>query len=269
MGFRPALALSTFDCSPRAPSRAARLPARVGSRKVLLPGVVALEGAGAYRRRRVPRREEGDILQGRRTLSGEILTGKSAREWFREMIAESLSHRRVRIQEVTEFYLVNLLAEFLEKEKLFVEQADGTVAAEPLALILLRALEADRRRRAASLRRLGDTALFVSGFFGDSLARSLVDVDYYIAMGERAYGALAESGVGQDELFEELSLRFGEFVDLFAEIAELSELRSNRGLVRLYERFLATRSERVAQALRDRGVALFSGPGAPRRGLLQ
>jgi hypothetical protein len=203
-------------------------------------------------------------------VSENILVGKTAQEWFREMLSDALSHRRLKIQEVTEFYLVNLLAGFLEKERLFVEEADGTVRAEPLALILLRALEADRRARAAHLRRLGDTALFVSGFFGDSLARSSVDVDYYIAMGERAYGALAETERGLDALFEELSRRFGDFVDLFAEIAELSDLRSNRGLLRLYERFLATRSERVGQLLRDRGVALFSGPGAPpKKGFLQ
>jgi hypothetical protein len=202
-------------------------------------------------------------------VSEGILVGKSAHEWFRERIGDVLSQKGTQIREVTEFYLVNLLAGFLEKEKLFVEDADGTVTAEPLALILLRAVEADRRVRAAQLRRLGDTALFVSGFFGDSLARSIVDVDYYIAMGEQAYGALAHSERGADRPWDELSARFGEFVDLLAEIAELSELRSNRGLVRLYERFLATRDERVAQRLRERGVALFSPPRSPGRGLLQ
>jgi hypothetical protein len=201
-------------------------------------------------------------------VSERILVGKTAHEWFREMVADALSQRRLEVQQVTEFYLVNLLAGFLERERLFVEQEDGSVVAEPLALILLRALESDRRARAAALRRLGDTALFVSGFFGDSLARTHVDVGYYIAMGERAYGSLAETERGLDDLYGELAARFGQFVDLFAEIAELSDLRSNRGLVRLYERFLATRDERVARRLRDRGVALFSGPG-PKRGLLQ
>ena len=201
-------------------------------------------------------------------MSERILVGKSAHEWFREMLADALSHRRLEVQEVTEFYLVNLLAGFLERERLFMEQEDGSVQAEPLALILLRALQADRRTRAASLRRLGDTALFVSGFFGDSLARTHVDVGYYISMGERAYGTLAETERGLDDLYGELASRFGQFVDLFAEIAELSDLRSNRGLIRLYERFLQTRDERVAQRLRDRGVALFAGP-PPRKGLLQ
>ena len=206
-------------------------------------------------------------------MSQTILVGKSAQEWFREMVADTLSARRLKVQEVTEFYLVDLLTRFLEKERLFVEDPDGTVRVEPLALILLRALEADRRARSVHLRRLGDTALFVSGFFADSLARSPVDVDYYISMGERAYSALAESErhrPGLDAVYAELSERFEQFVDLFAEIAELSELRSNRGLVRLYERFLHTRSERVAQLLRERGVALFAGPGArPRRDLPQ
>ncbi len=207
-------------------------------------------------------REEGPA-----TVSQSILVGKSAQEWFRELVADTLSTRRLKIQEATEFYLVDLLTRFLETERLFVEDADGTVRSEPLALVLLRALQADRRARAAHLRRLGDTALFVSGFFGDSLARSPVDVDYYIAMGERAYSALAETERGRpglDALYGELSGRFEQFVDLFAEIAELSDLRSNRGLVRLYERFLQTRSERVAQLLRERGVALFAGPGARR-----
>ena len=203
-------------------------------------------------------------------MSERILVGKSAHEWFREMVADALSHRRLEVQEVTEFYLVNLLAGFLERERLFVEQEDGSVRAEPLAVILLQALQSDRRKRVATLRRLGDTALFVSGFFGDSLARTNVDVGYYISMGERAYGTLAETERGLDDLYGELASRFGQFVDLFAEIAELSDLKSNRGLVRLYERFLATRDERVARQLRDRGVALFSGPGAPpKKGLLQ
>jgi hypothetical protein len=205
-------------------------------------------------------------------VSQPILVGKSAQEWFREMVSDVLTHRRLKVHEVTEFYLVNLLTSFLEKERLFVENADGTVDAEPLALILLKALETDRRARTAHLRRLGDTALFVSGFFGDSLSRSLVDVDYYIAMGERAYGALADTErvAGLEELYGELSGRFEQFVDLFAEIAELSQLKSNRGLLRLYERFLLTRSERVAQLLRERGVALFASPGAaPKRGLPQ
>ena len=47
----------------------------------------------------------------------------------------------------------------------------------------------------------------------------------------------------------------------------MSDLRSNRGLVKLYERFLQTGSQRVAERLRERGVALFAGPAALREPL--
>ncbi len=195
---------------------------------------------------------------------GPLVLGQTPHEFFRELVTGALTHRRLKVQALTEYYLVSLLAKFLERDKLYCEGPDGTPEEQPLALLLLRALSEGRTRRYEGLRRLGDTSLFVSGFFGDSLARSSVDLDYYIAMGERAYDALSTSRgpAGAPETFGELAERFGEFVDLFAEIAEMQDLRSNRGLVRLYERFLHTGSERVAEQLRARGVALFGGPGS-------
>jgi hypothetical protein len=195
-------------------------------------------------------------------MHSPILVSQSAREWFREAVGEVLSLRRLSVQAETEFYLVELLTSFVSAERLFVEQPDGSVQEEPLALILLRAMAAERRERTAQLKRLGDTSLFVSGFLGDSLSRGAVGAGYYRAMGERAYGALAEAerSAAVAGLYGELSRRFDAFVDCFAEIAELADLGSNRGLVRLFERWQLTRSERVAEKLRARGVALFAGP---------
>jgi hypothetical protein len=202
-------------------------------------------------------------------MSDPILVQSTAKGWFREQVGEALSHRRIKVREETEFYLVDLLDGFLASERLYAERPDGSVDAEPLALILLKALAGDRRERVAHLKRLGDTSLFVSGFFGDSLARSAVDAGYYRSMGERAYGALAdvERGARLEALYAELAQRFEQLTDCFAEIAELADLRSNRGLLRLYERFQLTRSGRVAEKLRARGVALFAGPGPAPRGV--
>jgi hypothetical protein len=197
-------------------------------------------------------------------MRGSLVVDQSCTEYFREAVTSALSSRQLRIQAETEFYLVNLLASHLEVRG-GAPGAEG-FEDEPLALILARALEGDREQRYREMKRLGDTALFLSGFFSDHLARTPVGARYYAAMGEQAYGSLAASRLGSrafEALFEELARRFGDFVDLFAEIAELSELRSNRGLVRLYERFLLTGSQRVADRLRQRGVALFAGPRRP------
>ena len=198
------------------------------------------------------------------TQKGSIVTNQTPQEFFRELVTGVLAHRKLRIQESTEFYLVRLLERFLEREALYAEESGQAAQTEPLALLLLRALEEGLQRRREGLRRLGDTSLFVVGFFGDSLARSPVDAAYYVAMGERAYQALAASPgpAGTAETFGEMAARFEVFVDVLAEIAEMQELRSNRGLVRLYERFLHTGSQRVAEQLRARGVALFAGPGS-------
>ena len=192
-----------------------------------------------------------------------IVVGEHPLELFRDLVAGALSHRKLRVQEVTEFYLVQLLARFLERGELFTAGAEGEDL-EPLALLLLRALNESRQRRWEGLRKLGDTSLFLSGFFPDWVARSAMDPSYYVAMGERAYGSLAEGGLGPaglEAMYDELARRFEDFADLLAEIAEMQDLRSNRGLVRLYERYLHTGSQRVAEQLRARGVALFAGPG--------
>jgi hypothetical protein len=200
-------------------------------------------------------------VEGRK--DGGIVVGETPMELFRDLVTGALAHRRLRVQEVTEFYLVQLMARFLERDELFAGTADGE-GMEPLAMLLLRALGESRQRRWEGLRMLGDTSLFLSGFFPDWVARSAMAPSYYVAMGERAYGTLATSKgpAGSAELFGEMSDHFEELVEVLAEIAEMQDLRSNRGLVRLYERFLHTGSERVAEQLRARGVALFAGPGA-------
>ncbi len=95
----------------------------------------------------------------------------------------------------------------------------------------------------------------MSGFFSDSLKRTAVDIDYYKSMGEYAYGSLSRS----DEdafatVFGELSRKFVGFVDVFADISERTTLASATDVLRLYERWLRTGSERDGQKLVERGI---------------
>ncbi len=194
---------------------------------------------------------------------GSVLSSQSIREFFRDLLQRALENQRAQVQPFTELYLVNLLHEFLMSEALYVQADDGSWQQKPLAFLLKEALEEAGPARMRLLRRLGDTSLFVSGFFPDSLARrsSLVDVDYYIAMGGRAYdavGALApERG-----LWDELSSRFRLLVDLLNEVSERTQASTNAGLVRLYERWVKTGSERLANLLARQGVV-------PRKGFVQ
>jgi hypothetical protein len=106
-----------------------------------------------------------------------------------------------------------------------------------------------------ALRRVGDLSLFISGYFSDSLNRSHVDVDYYIALGERAYGSLARQGDDTlADVFDELAAKFSGFVDVLGEISERTALTSNTDLLRLYERWLRTKSRRSGDLLARQGI---------------
>ena len=121
-----------------------------------------------------------------------LLTVSDVREFFREALAAALEQQRLQVTDHTEHYVVNLLAMFARTEALFEPGPDGTKL-KPLALLFADALETpDGERRFRALQRLGDVALFVSGFLASGFPRRLVDVDYHIAMGGRAYGALAQ-----------------------------------------------------------------------------
>ena len=188
---------------------------------------------------------------------GSVLSPQSVREFFRDLLQRALENQRARVQPFTELYVVNLLHEFLLSEALYVQADDGTWQQKPLAFLLKEALEENMPARLRMLRRLGDTSLFVSGFFPDSLARrsSLVDVDYYITMGGRAYDAVGVLG-GHRDLWSELSSRFRLLVDLLNEVSERTQLSTNAGIVRLYERWKKTGSERLASLLAGQGVTL-------------
>jgi hypothetical protein len=189
-----------------------------------------------------------------------VLSSQSIKDFFRDLLQRAMENQRAQVQPFTELYVVNLLHEYLLSEVLYVQSEDGRLEQKPLAFLLKEALEEPGPARMHMLRRLGDTSLFVSGFFPDSLARrsSLVDVDYYIAMGGRAYDAVGTLA-GHRDLWSELSGRFRLLVDLLNEVSERTLASTNAGLVRLYERWMKTGSERLATLLARQGVVARKG----------
>ena len=131
----------------------------------------------------------------------------------------------------------------------------GLDADQPLAIRLAKALQAGGTEGRSRLRSLGDFSLFVTGFFSDSLNRRTVDVDYYVSMGEYAYGSLGRSDADTfAEVFSELATRFVGFSDVLAEVSERSTLRSSTDVLRLYEKWLRTGSSRDRDRLIERGI---------------
>ena len=171
---------------------------------------------------------------------------ESAVEYFKEQVEAAMAHQGIVAGELTAFYVVHLLAGFLQKPA-----KDD----EPLALRLVRALENDGARQRDSLREIGDVSLLISGFFSDSLRRKVVDLDYYVNIGGYAYTTLSQHEADTfSPVFAELADKFVDFVDVLSEVSERSSCSSNTDLLRLYERWLKTGSSHSGQLLVERGV---------------
>lgn len=179
------------------------------------------------------------------------------REYFRKEVQRAIETLRVDCNDFTEFYLVNLLAEFGATEELY-EDSD-----RPLALLYGKAMEAAPAERFRLLKKLGDFALYMSGYFSDSLSGKAVDVDYYIAMGSNAYGSASKilrsqpCGEVFGPVFTDLSGNFPSYVDVLAEVSDNAPASGNdRDVMRLYEIWLRTKSKRCETILRRFGVPL-------------
>jgi hypothetical protein len=179
-----------------------------------------------------------------------LLRDQAPAEYFKELIESALARQRVQAGEFTSYYLVNLLCQFVRPD------ARGPFAddADPLAIRLTRALQTAGPEQRARLRSLGDFSLFTSGFFADSLRRRPIDVDYYVSLGEYAYGSLSRHEDAFADVFAELARKFVGFMDVLAEVSERTALAPSSDLLRLYEKWLRTGSARDGQKLVDRGI---------------
>ena len=177
--------------------------------------------------------------------------------FFHEAVDHALKEHGIEASALTEHYLVQLLATY----------ASQSIDDAPLGLKLLEALGATPRERRERLREVGDTSLFVSGFWSDSFAHRAVDVDYYIDLGGSAYGELARTGPGwrrdpNCDVYGALSENFARFVDVLALISRrIMPPSSPQDIVRLYERWLRTRSHAAARRLAAVGVMPQRGGG--------
>lgn len=189
-----------------------------------------------------------------------VLPVRDLRDYFRRSMDEAMTRQKVQVDPHAAYYVVNLLTLFARSEDLYEDHGD-TYGLKPLALMLVDAMEAaSAEQRNFSLQRIGDVSLFIAGFFADSLAHSLVDLDYYIRMGGNAYGSLSEEirgttrGQALAHVYRELARKFQVLVDVLNEVRDNARQSSDIDLLRTYEVWLKTGSKRAENLLRQNGV---------------
>jgi hypothetical protein len=196
-----------------------------------------------------------------------IVATASVSDFFEEAVEDAMRSRGVSASDGATSYVVALLAD-LAKPGSPVERT----LERPLTLLLDEALHTiELGERFEKLRTLGDGVLYSSGFFADHFQARGVDTKYLIGIGRTAYegaGSLLVAGAKEEkgpDIFKELATDFGTFVAVIGQVADATIARgvaTSRGLVKLYERWLKTRSETIADALSSHGfVAPRGGRG--------
>ncbi len=178
--------------------------------------------------------------------------------FFREKVMDAQSRQNLKLPDNVEFYLVTLLCDYVKAKE------DPTEHADCLALTLKKALEGSYGEKVLLFKHIGDTALYFSGFFKDSLNRKCYDLSYYAMMGESAYQQLAalmssQSTYGRtmSEMYGELSGHFSPAVEVLMDVSEQTtgqDQSSGIDLLNVYSHWLATESDKLGRDLLEEGV---------------
>jgi hypothetical protein len=181
----------------------------------------------------------------------------SPREYFIDQVECALKRLNFQPSPLSRFYLVGLLERFMFASNLFPKDDEtGKSRRQTLAELYFSAQSSPPPRHLDIWKQLGDSSLYISGFFGDSLNRKLVDIEYYVDMGGVAYAALSSLAEDEDKakMYGEFSARFPEFVDVLTFISQESMIQTNEDLLKLYDRYLSTGSRLAGEQLLERGL---------------
>lgn len=199
-----------------------------------------------------------------------VIPVPSLQEFFRNSVDAAMASNKVAVEDHTAHYVVNLLTLFARAEVLH-DPADCGAGYKPLALMLADAAAAPSdESRNSTLQRLGDVALFVAGFMAEGLDRKAVGVGYYVRMGGGAYRTLSTTlpanprGRAFAPVFAELAAKFSDVVDVLNDVRHAGNAGSDQDVLRLYESWLTTGSQRAARLLRQLGIQPHQQPGSAR-----
>lgn len=178
------------------------------------------------------------------------------RQFFGEVIRETMERTAVSASPHCERYLVELLVDF--------GRPGAALASldKPFGVAFLEAARASGPQQFEKLRVIGDSALYHSSFFADSFRRRGVELRFVTGLGAAAYDRAASTLTSLSlegkrcDIFDELAANFNRLVRLLTQVSDTlyaNGARTVQDTLELYQRWLQTESPALADALAQRG----------------
>jgi hypothetical protein len=179
-------------------------------------------------------------------------------------LSEAQAKSGVKLSESVEFYLMNLLVDYIRvRDKPTSDDSSQSAEySDCLALMLKKALESPAPEQVGIYKHMADTALYFSGFFQEYFFTKSFDVGYYVTMGTQAYGTLASLMKNQGRtskslvsLYSDMCREFLPAVDVLTYVSGKTALEKNtRSTLEIYDAWLGTSSKTLEKELYSRGI---------------
>lgn len=179
-------------------------------------------------------------------------------EFFSTELKTLMEKHQVSAREASLNYLAGLLSRNLESKNFFAIGPDGKPEESLLTELYGKYHQVDGEEKKQVLQRMGDMCLLMSGFFSERLQRKALDIGYYFGMGGTAYAQLSTLQVSTEprQMYSELAEKFKPYSNVLGEMSERSGLQTNKDVLRLYERWVATGSNRLRNILNEQGIQI-------------
>jgi len=190
-------------------------------------------------------------------MTTEIEPADNLFDYFHARVDDARAAVGTELSNDTGLYLATLLVDRARSD------ADRS-SEQTLVELHARAVDAPPAEQARTYRQLGDRALYLVGYFEESLSRASVGPSYYRQMGAAAYDrvdAVFKRWFANafDQVFEELSQGFGECTQVLKTVRSRMDEEPD-ALMRWLERWHRNGDEDAAQRLRERGLVLPPRP---------
>ena len=184
-----------------------------------------------------------------------MILDETPAEFFHGKVTHAIAKQKARLSRDVEFYLVSLLCDFIQPQKIHADLENLNLLDRPLALLLLEAIEMTGSSQLLKFKVLGDISIYIAGFFQESLNRKVVDVDYHSRIGAVAYRSVASLvGSRERDTYEKLADNVAIIIEVMAEVGEINCIKKDKDILSTYDRWTRTNSERLSKALLAVGI---------------
>ncbi|MFG1500212.1 hypothetical protein ABMA70_08370 [Halobacteriovorax sp. XZX-3] len=143
----------------------------------------------------------------------------SLQAYFYDELHRINLRRQNPLPQLSIFYSSLVMDKFGLSQHYFEEQKDGRLREKTLGLKLLQAEHLNEREKKRELRDIADTALFLCGYFSNSVNEKIIDLGYYCEVGKTAYQKLdhyQHTFYDSSGFFKNLASQFYDIINLMS-----------------------------------------------------